>query len=194
MQLQSHQKSEAAEILQGQHVIVWPFAPGFYARDMLYRLWSIVEQDGEMDKLLHNSFALPSHDIVDCRGDLVSFIQQLSRPDIFLLVAQDRERDEIAAFFWLDSFAAINHRAHANVYVRKEFRGVAGLEASRIALRYCHEIIQVKNIWIQTPWEGAIAYAVRIGFERVARLPRFHLINGEEYDSHILVSRGVVNG
>lgn len=193
MELQS-QKSEAAEILQGQHVIVWPFAPGFYARDMLYRLWSIVEQDGEIDKLLHGAFALPSHDIVDCRGDLVTFVQTLAKPDVFLLVAQTRAKDEIAAFFWLDSFAAVNHRAHANVYVRKQFRGVEGLEASRIALRYCHEIIQVKNIWMQTPWTGAVAYGVRIGFERVATLPGFYLINGEEYDSHILVSRRTDNG
>src|ERR1044071_1776955 len=67
------------DALTGAVVRLWPYAPGVYGRDALYRVWKLMEDDGATKR----AFWDDAH--VQTGGDLVSFVTMFNGPQRLLL-------------------------------------------------------------------------------------------------------------
>lgn len=174
--------------LTGQHVTLWPYARGCYPRQTLATLWQMVEQEGGADRIFHAQQA-PRETPTPTRGDLVSFVRYFEPEPAgsrLLLMVQSRADDQLAGLFWFDDIV-LGHRASANVFYRRRYWGEAAREASRLACRYGFEHLGYRTIWAMTPWPLAVSHAEAIGFERVAVLPGYCLL--EETPADLVVLR-----
>src|SRR3989441_10223124 len=89
-----------SELLEGQHVRLWPYFRGVYPRNTLASLWQVMEADQAVEKVFH---AQPKYGRQETpypiRGDLISFVRYFE-PDQegtrLLLVAQAVESGEVS--------------------------------------------------------------------------------------------------
>ncbi|HMC63819.1 MAG TPA: GNAT family protein [Gemmataceae bacterium] len=178
-----------SELLEGQHVRLWPYFRGVYPRNTLASLWQVMEADQAVEKVFH---AQPKYGRQETpypiRGDLISFVRYFE-PDQegtrLLLVAQAVESGEVAGMFWFDDII-IGHKANANIWYRRKFWGHPAREASRIACRYGFEVLGYQAIWALTPWRTAVAHGESMGFEPVTVLPGYLLIDDHPADLTVM--------
>jgi len=174
--------------LEGEHVIVWPYARGFYPRDLPYHLWALMEKEDAINKVFYER-AGDSDEAKKSHGDLIQFVQYFSDPNKIILIAQSLD-GEIAGATWF-SIELAKFRAYGNVWFRQKYWGKPSREAGWMSLDYMFHNVGVQYIWGHTPWKTAMNYCVAIGFDYVVTLPDFALIEGEAQDIHVLrISKG----
>ena len=169
--------------LTGERVKLWPYARGIYARDILYRLWRVVEDHEAASKMFCGS---QDEDIL--KGDLVSFVKYFDDPGRYLLIVTDLTGDDIAGCIWFDDLMP-KFRAFGSVFMRQKYGGEGSMEAVRMALGYAYTVLEVESVWGVTPWRTAKQLCTRCGFEDVALLPAFARVNGLCHDVTILRHR-----
>ena len=165
--------------LKGELVTLWPYVRGRYARDILYKLWYMIESEGGTGRLFWGQQVQDEA----LRGDLPAFVETAQQR--LVLIVQDNKDQDLAGLFWFEDWI-LKQRATISVYMRKQSRGPAAREAMKIALRYAYEIMDVSHVWGLTPFVEACRYAERCGFKHLCDLPGLAIIKGTPHDVHVL--------
>lgn len=180
--------------LVGKYVKLWPYAPGYYPRDLAYRLWRIVEDEKAIPLIFWGRFGIRRETPIETTGDLIEFVRILATTNGVLLIVTEIQTEVLAGFIWFEEIVP-KYKAMASIFMRQRYWGNAAIEAGILAKRYAFEILDLQSVWATTPWQAAINYCQRIGFKSVAVLPDFILINGKEHDVTFLrLTRGGYDG
>jgi len=192
--IESEQSNNGLDRLTGEHVKLWPYAPGYYPRDLAYRLWRIVEDEKAIPLIFWGRFAVSRETPIEIRGDLVDFARMMGTANGVLLIATEVQTEALVGFIWFEEIIP-KYKAMASIFMRQRYWGDPAIEAGRLGERYAFEVLDLKWIWAMTPWQAAISYCQRIGFKTVSVLPDFALIEGKEHDVTFLrITRGEYNG
>ena len=190
----SNPQNNGLDRLTGKHVRLWPYAPGYYSRDLVYRLWRIVEDEKAIPLTFWGRFTVLSETPIETRGDLMDFARILATTNGVLLIVTETQTDALAGFIWFEEIVP-KYKAVAGIFMRQKYWGDPATEAGRLGERYAFETLDLQSLWAITPWQAAINYCKRIGFKPIALLPDFALINGRERDVTFLrITRGEFNG
>lgn len=168
------------DLLTGQTVRLWPYVRGLYSRDVLYRLWRLIEDAHASGRLFW-----ASTEPVEQRGDLSFFIKFVETPERLLVLLTSLDSSEIVGCVWFDDIVP-HYRCFGSIFIRPESRGVASQEAMRLCLHYAFHLLHIKSVWGITPWADARALCLKSGFRVVATLPAFALIEGASHDVSVL--------
>lgn len=152
--------------LTGPTVRLWPYAPGVYGRDALYRVWRLMEEDGATKQAFWDEAML------ETGGDLASFVRAFDGPQRLLLMIERLDTQQLCGCFWVSQIA-MGHQAFVSMWMHKSSRGPLSLDASRLALSYTFETTGAKHLWALTPWPAAGALCRTNGFQRVGTLKEF---------------------
>lgn len=164
----------------GTQVRLWPYLRGAYAKDLLYRLWVLVEQADAFHQLFWGL-----HEPEARHGDLEHFCRFFGEDSgRQLFIVESTTKDEIAGFLWLDDVVPA-HRAMGSVFMAKDYRGKAASEAVRLFCDYAFTNLGLQSIWGVTPWPQAASLISGVGFERIAVLPAFAVVQGVSHDVRI---------
>lgn len=164
----------------GQYIRLWPYLRGAYAKDLLYRLWALVAKEEAFHQLFWGL-----HESESRHGDLEHFCRFFSEDTgRQLFIVQSVDKDELAGFLWLDDIVPF-HRGIGSLFISPAYRGKAAAEAVRLFCDYCFTNIGLQSIWGVTPWPQAAHLITEIGFERIAILPNFALVQDIPHDVRI---------
>ena len=145
-------------------VRLWPYAPGVYGRDALYRVWKLMEDDGATVQAFWD-------DQMAC--DLASFIKTFDgAPNKVLLLIERTDTGHLCGCFWVTQITP-GHQAFVGMWMHSEARGALSVEAAKKALAYTFDAGGFRQLWALTPWHRAGALCRRTGFRAVAQLPQF---------------------
>ena len=156
-------------ILTGKLVKMWPWARGFYKRDMLYDLWQIMEAEGMTDTIFYSA-TIKADVPVSTHMDLIEFVNYFGTSGRLLLIPQHIESGEIIGFSWYEN-TLLGEYGQGNMFYRKKFWGDAALEASQLALRYGFEVFRFKKVWGHSPWLASVKHRAKLGFKEQAAIP-----------------------
>lgn len=161
-------------------VKLWPYAPGFYGRDALYRVWLAMEEAGDTQRAFWDRAMWP-----EIGGDLASFIKAFDGvPTTVLLLVEGPPAQQLIGCLWLSELIK-DHQAFLSIWMSKSGRPYAR-EASKQAIDYAFTGWNLAQLWAITPWAGAANLARRMGFERVAVLPDYCRFPETNYDVTVL--------
>ncbi len=158
----------------GNYCSVFPYVRGHFSRDFLYRLWCLIEAEGDWPSLLWEYE--PSDTPIDQHGDLtewIHFTESYLNPKALLLV-QDAISKEIAGLIW---FSKQNENsAHGSIWISKLYRGTPlSRESVALGLEYAFYARGWKTIFAVTPWAIARNLLRRCGFSILAKVPQFYV-------------------
>lgn len=154
------------DVLTGQTVRLWPYVPGVYGRDALYRVWKLMEDDGATKQAFWDEACF------ETGGDLASFIKAFDGPQRLLLMIENIETGQLCGCFWVSQMVS-GHQAFISMWMHKSARGASAVEAARLALQYTFAAGDFRQLWALTPWIGAGALCRKMGFVLTADLPQF---------------------
>lgn len=162
----------APDPLVGEHVRLWPYAPGFYGKDAIYRMWKCIEDDGSM----HSAFW------DDAEGDLAGFVRAFDGvPGKLLVMVEHVAEQQLCGAIWLTNLV-VGHQAFVSMWMRKEYRGPMALEAAKLFLPPIFRFYDLQQLWAVTPWPAAGAMCRRVGFKRWVVLPGYCQWDGKPKD------------
>jgi len=164
----------------GQHVRLWPYLRGAYTKDCLYRLWLMVAKADAFHQLFWGL-----HEVESRHGDLEHFCRYFGEDSgRQLFIMESTQRDELAGFLWMDDVIP-GVRGIGSVFMAPAYRGRAASEAVRLFCRYGFDEMGLHSIWGVTPWPQAASLITEVGFERMAILPAFAMVQGVAHDVRI---------
>lgn len=173
----------------GEYVSLHLYERGVFARDVLYALWRHVEDAGGSVNLFYAQQGPDSH-----RGDLQEFVSYFTDPKRIVLLAQSHATKDFAGLVWFDDVVA-GHRAAINVFFRRRAWGHPARDAVRLACMHAFDHLRLQSIWAYTPWPAAWRMGEALGFQHIALLPEFVLINGTPHDIRIMrLRKGELHG
>lgn len=152
--------------LTGPTIRLWPYVPGVYGRDALYRVWKAMEDDGATKQTLWDEAHL------EAGADLVSFVQLFNSTQRLLLMIERVDTGLLCGCFWVSQMT-LGHQAFVSMWMQKGSRGAYSVEAARLALAYTFAAGAYQQLWALTPWVSAGALCHQMGFALVAVLPQF---------------------
>jgi hypothetical protein len=160
------------EPLVGESVRLWPYAPGCYGKDALYRVWKAIEDDGAMAHAFWD----------DPAGELGSFVRAFDGVAGKLLVMVEHVKDQqLGGLIWLTNLV-VGHQAFVSMWMRKDYRGPVALEAAKLFLPPIFALYDLQQMWAVTPWAKAGAMCQRVGFKRWCLLPGYCQWEGQPKD------------
>lgn len=159
------------DALTGEGVRLWPYAPGVYGRDALYRVWRLMEEDGATKQ----AFWDEAHP--ETGADLVSFVRLFSDTSKMLLMIERTDTGKLCGCFWVSQMIP-GHQAFVGMWMQAGSRGALSVEAARLALAYTFQWGSFHHLWALTPWPTAGALCRRVGFTFVATLEAFCVWKG----------------
>ena len=157
---------------------LWPYVPGVYRRDALYRVWALMEQDGETIRAFWDRASSP-----ETCADLASFIKTFDGVPTTQLAMVEGPGGLIGCI-WCSEIM-IGHQAFISIWMRKDSRTYAQAAAIQ-AITHAFQAWELRQLWAITPWHNALALAVRLGFEHIATLPDYCRFPDRSYDAHVL--------
>ena len=158
------------KILTGELVKLWPWARGYYKRDLLYFLWKMMEEERMTDTIFYAKTSSKDDTPVSTHMDLIDFIAYFAGSERLLLIPTSLATGEIIGFSWYDG-AVLGEYALGSMFYRKKFWGEVAKEATQLALRYGFEICGFKKVWGHSPWMASVKHRARVGFTEMAELP-----------------------
>lgn len=168
--------NSALDELIGTQVRVWPYLrEAGYPRDILGRLWTVIEQAGDGPRAF---WGLPGPNAQ--KMDLPAFCAFFSHPEKVVLFVTSLDGEDLWGMVWFEELCG--HRAFGSTYMVPDARGAKALEAVQLACAYLHRTYDIEQIWALTPWKEAGQLIHRAGFTRMATLPEFAQVEGLRYD------------
>lgn len=164
----------------GEQVRLWPYARGVYARDVLYRLWLMVEESKDMGNLFWGS-----QDPEAIRGDLPSFCKFFDDPNRVLIVVATPDGSDLIGFLFFDDFVT-DYRCFGSVYIKPDYRGTETREAITMSCDLIFNKFHLEAIWGATLSKAAVLACRMVGFEQMATLPEFTRVDGQVRDAYIV--------
>lgn len=164
---------------------LWPYFRGLYARDFLYHLWKLMDNEGAA-KLIF--FGQDVGDEEAIRGDLTEFLR-FFEPVIpgqrMIIAVEHKTQKEIMGFCWFDTIIA-DVKANFGVFYRQKFWGPDTRSASRAVLDYGFQTWNLQMIYAYTPWQAARQHGLAIGMRELCKLPDYVKIKGNAQDVYCL--------
>lgn len=173
-----------------ESVRVWPYQPGVYGRDALYRVWRLMEEDGATKR------AFWDEALDEDGADLVSFVRTFDNaPNKRLLMIERTDTGLLCGAFWIMQIQP-GHQAFVSMWMHTGSRGTRSIAAAQHALRYTFDTWDLRHVWALTPWHGAGTLCRRMGFTREAILRQFCQWKPERFlpVSLYRLERGVFDG
>jgi RimJ/RimL family protein N-acetyltransferase len=171
---------ELPTLLTGAHVRLWPWVRGLYGRDDLYHVWRLIEQEpGAVQKLFYTQQCADESQ----RGDLQTFCEYMSSR--LLLLAQSVTDQQLIGCVWFEDVVP-DWRATISMFYRRTYWGTPAREATRLAVRYAFEVLQVPQVWGITPQRLALRHGLALGFTHLATLPGYVRLAGQPRDVFVL--------
>lgn len=165
---------ERTDILTGELVRLWPYVPGVYGRDALYRVWKMIEDHHASLRCFWDQGRLP-----DVGGDLVNFVKTFDgTPGRLLLMVEGLLSRQLCGCLWFTEMQP-GYQAFISIFMAKAARGKATEEAARLAIRYSLDTYNFRQLWAATPWPDAAYLCQRMGFEPEATLRDFAMVDGQ---------------
>ena len=168
------------DALTGSLVRLWPYVPGIYGRDTLYRIWRAMEDDGSTHQAFWDA-GVPSVSAADL-GSFAKAFHDTTTKILFMVESQDTQT--LVGAIWFTHIMP-SHQATASIWMTKQARGAMTRQASACALDYAFTAWDVRQVWCETPWPAARALARRLGFSHVASLPEYCAFDGQYLDVHV---------
>lgn len=168
----------SATLTETATVRLWPYAPGVYGRDALYRVWKLMEDDGATKQ------AFWDEAMWETGGDLASFMRGFDGPQKLLLLIERVDTGQLCGCFWVTQMS-LGHQAFVGMWMQSGARGALSVEGARLSLRYTFDVTEAKQLWALTPWPKAAALCIRTQFELVAILPDFCRWEGKDKDVRV---------
>lgn len=153
--------------MTGEYVKLWPYPTSAYSRNLLGRVWQLIETHGEGERLFWGNAAPP-----DMRMDLPAFCAFFSADTRAPLFITTPDGEELIGCAWWEEIIP-GHQACGSVYLIPAHRGRAALEAVQLGTQWAFERFGLRQVWAVTPWPAAAALITRAGYQRVATLPEF---------------------
>ncbi len=172
----SSEPKPANGTMTGEYVKLWPYLTGVYSRDILGRLWQMIEQHGDGPRLFWGN-AAP----LDVRMDLPAFCAFFSTDTRALLFITQPDGEAIIGCAWWEEIIP-GHQAFGSIYLIPSYRGRAALEAINLGTQWAFDQFDLRQVWAVTPWPAAAALITRAGYERMATLPDFARVTDEVHD------------
>lgn len=174
MDKSSTASASSLDRLTGKTVRLWPYVPGVYGRDALYRVWKLMEEDGGTRQAFWDETDQATG------GDLANFIKSFDgAKNRLLLMVECLDAKQLIGCIWFSEIS-VGHQAFGSIWMHKTARGQRTLEACLLALHYAFDSFQLRHIWSITPWSTAGILCERLGYREVTRLPEF-CKRGEEF-------------
>ena len=172
--------------LKGKLVNVLPYVRGYFAPDISYQIWSQMAKEDVL-KLIFFEEPLKETPIAT-HADLAFVTEYFLNPQRIVLLVTDKELGELAGVIWFDSILP-HFRAHGSYWMRRKYWGHPTEEASRIALDYMFNFVDVLSVWAYTPWLTSVKTTNRLGFDYITALPESTFAAGKVRDMHVSVMR-----
>lgn len=148
---------------------LWPYAPGAYGRDALYRIWKLMEEDDATRYAFWDDTGFATS------GDLATFVRAFDGAPGKLLVMVERTdmaRPQLCGAIWLTNMV-YGHQAFVSMWAAKSARGPIALEAATLVLPSLFRFFDLQQLWAITPWANAAAMCRRVGFKKWVILPGY---------------------
>ena len=157
----------ALETTTAKAVRIWPYEPGAYGRDTLYRVWKLMEDDQATRACFWDEANL------ETGADLASFIQAFEGVTSKQLLMIERcDTGLLCGCFWVTQIQP-NHQAFVSMWMHSDARGPMSGVAAHMALNYTFTRWNLGQVFAMTPWANAGALCRMMGFSRTAVLPDF---------------------
>mgnify|MGYP001559356118 CR=1 FL=1 len=151
----------------GNLVRLWPYEPGAYGRDTLYRVWKLMEDDQATRDCFWDEANL------ETGADLGSFIQAFEGvASKQLLMIERCDTGMLCGCFWVAQIQP-NHQAFVSMWMHKDARGPMSGKAAHMALNYTFTRWNLMQVFAMTPWASAGTLCKMMGFTKTAVLPDF---------------------
>lgn len=161
-------------------VKLWPYLPGVYGRDCLYRVWAAMEAEGATHRAFWDRASFP-----DTCGDLASFIKAFDgNPSTQLALVEGPPDQRLIGCIWVSDVIP-THQAFISIWMKRGSQEHA-IDAGRQVIDYSFATWNLRQLWAVTPWQRAMALAVRLRFRRVAVMPEYCRYGEHLYDVHVL--------
>lgn len=168
--------SSSNPVLTGTQVKLWPYVRGYYPRDVLYGLWSAIEQAGDGARVFWGN-----SDPAPLRMDLPSFCEFVTKEGRTLILLTNLDGTAMLGCAWFEDVFP-KRRAFGSIYLVPESRGKVAVEAVRLVTDYACQVLDVNEIWAVTPWREAGQLICAAGYQRVATLPGFAWVDEQSQD------------
>ena len=144
------------DALTGPTVRLWPYAPGVYGRDCLYRIWRLIEDEDCAARCFWDQAILPA-----TAGDLANFIKAFEGvSNRLLLMVEVLNGSRLVGCCWFTEIQ-VGHQAFGSIFMVKTARGPMAEEAARLAIGYIFTLADLEQLWGLTPWPEAAAFVQR---------------------------------
>lgn len=167
-------------------MLMCPYARGVYPRDLLSKLWTLMEAEDATKYVFYEHFARDER--FSTRGDLTQFIEFFADPKKALFVILAKEKNEIAGLMWLEGVVA-GVRAIGGFWMRRRYWGEMTREAVNICLEYVFDFLHIPTVWGFTPWLTSVKTTNALGWNYVCSLPDWTQIEVRDkyraFDMHI---------
>lgn len=161
----------------GELTTLYPYAPGVFGRDALYRVWKVMEDDGSTDRAFWDETGFATS------GDLASFIRAFDGvPGKLLIMVVRNDTNKLCGAIWLTQLV-YGHQAFVSMWMTKEARGPIALDAATLVLPPLFRMLELQQLWAVTPWPQAGAMCRRVGFTKWNRLPSYCKWHGQIKDA-----------
>ena len=160
---------DAAALLTGTHVRLWPYSARHMPRDAVFLVWQALEAEHAWPRIFWWQDLPDAH-----KGDLVAFAWYMRERVPLLVQVGD---NPLAGLIWFDEMVA-GLRGNISIWFAKDAWGALAEEAGRLATQYAHQALTLPQVWGVSPWKAARDFAVRCGYSHVATFPRFVRVNG----------------
>ena len=168
--------------LETEDTLLIPYARGVYARDALYHVWRLMEDEGLNQRVFWSQRC--SNEQV--RGDLIEVVRFFESwdPPRYLVIPKDKQTGALMGLVWFDHGG---HVGQIGVCYRQAFRGKRCQEATRLACAYAYAAFGFSHLYGFTPFKEAVRHVRPLGWRRVGTLPQYAMVDGQERDIYVMM-------
>lgn len=156
---------------------VVPYVRGYYDRDFLYKLWCLIEAEGDWPRIFWND-PYDRDRPVERYGDLTDWVGfwELGNKSWLLVLANDTR--EIAGLLWFDRQTETN--AYGNIWMARKYRGGGyARDTVQLGTEYGLYFRGWKEILTVSPWYMARNLVRRCGWKPLGELSGVYTVCGE---------------
>ena len=165
----------------GDFCTIWPYARGYYERDMPYKLWTLLEAEGPKtwEQIFWDDPYADDPTEVPRFGDLVDWMLFMFRQDRTWLIVQANNTKEICGLIWYEK-SPDKELPHGNIWIARQYRGGGyARDAVRLGCEYAFGAMGWDGLYTATPWPVARNLVRRCGWRALPDIPAPKVVMGK---------------
>ena len=165
---------------RGRYATVVPYVRGQSPRDELLRWWLLMEQHGGQQELF---WSVPSR-LETRRGDPLAFGEAFSRR--LACACYDNATEELIGFNWVEHVKPKHHGQFGMYYTPHTSTAVSCEATSLMTMTMFSVITTLRFLFAMTPWDWALSHWLALGWQQVATLPGFAVVDDACCDLYVV--------